>query len=539
VQGNAATPPTAPVQPVVEGRGNPAVPVAVKKVRRVTKDGAVVGASAKETTPVGTGNTVFTAEEKARRDEERRKRNAGKMNAGLDPADLADLVFDVGFYVESGIRALGDIVKKIRETYGSGADSHVKTVRIAYTKALAKIGEQAHATTGGRVDFTKLHDLMIDRPKHLKAIRLVLGVDDDGHRIKPFVIQRAVEDAGIGRGTGGSVTGANLTSLMGSLGLTPDVRTKFIISGDTDIPPLEPVDPDVAPATLEAVLAAQEADPSEQDLREEQAFNDLGPRLQDEQFDEDIMTSAKGGAARADTQGVSESAGGSMRHTSSFAKSKYMLAVNGQGGIENAPTGILLLAQALAPTHLMISDLPEGASDIVRANAVENSLIYSHLRDELLHRERQDPTKYRKDAIGFKNAYSKYISDEERANEKRAAKRNSTKNPEPVRGDETAADTGVSDGELDDGQDGPTEVVTDEARAAAADRQRAIDAEYAKDKPKVEKVYVTDELPSKGSVTIKGPNGGDLVIPDAGAQLIRQSNKISRLQALLKCLSAG
>lgn len=84
----------------------------------------------------GSGNTVFTDEERARRKAARAAaQGVTKLHSGgIDSETLADLAFEVGYHVERGARSLAKITSEMLAEFGDKIKPHVKA---ALAKALA------------------------------------------------------------------------------------------------------------------------------------------------------------------------------------------------------------------------------------------------------------------------------------------------------------------------------------------------------------------------------------------------------------------
>jgi hypothetical protein len=93
------------------------------------------------------------------------------------------------------------------------------------------------AVLGGQIDFALLNQAVPD-PRIRKAIRLHLGIDDDGNRIKPISQKAAAAAAKLGENSHERVS-----KTLKALGITKDVRNKFVV-GDRSVEAQEdaPVD---------------------------------------------------------------------------------------------------------------------------------------------------------------------------------------------------------------------------------------------------------------------------------------------------------
>lgn len=303
------------LEPAVEGRGNAAVPVVVRKTRRVTKDGIVVGAETPA--PAASTNTLFTKDEVERRREDRIKRNAGKLTAGIDPRDLADLAYEVGYYIELGVRSMAELMKKLVPQFGRGAIPHIRT---AYARQLAKLGYEPTVVVGGVVDFSKLNDQLSDRPGYLRAARAVLGVDDEGYRINALSYAAAAQKYMGTKASGGT----NLGAAMSKIGITAAVRAKTQLGRDVEVA-LPDIDLAMDPATLDEVVGKQE-DTEAIDVQEQEKFDDRGVRLSDEE-----VTGDRGqeDALDANTDGLRQNS------ASSVGGSANSISANRKGLVAN------------------------------------------------------------------------------------------------------------------------------------------------------------------------------------------------------------
>lgn len=130
------------------------------------------------------------------------------------------------------------------------------------------------AVIGGSVDFSALKDALeaLD-PRMHHAIRLTLGVDQDGYRLdKPLSAQAAAEKAGI---SAPGKTNTEVSRVSNALGITKDVRNRFT-SGNA-----------VATERAEGDIGAPVTDVSEgNDTGPASTAEDATPVTSDEAFDE-------------------------------------------------------------------------------------------------------------------------------------------------------------------------------------------------------------------------------------------------------------
>jgi hypothetical protein len=118
---------------------------------------------------------------------------------------------------------------------------------------------------GGQIDFELLMEAGVD-PRMRKAIRLVLGVDEEGNRQKPMSYEAAAAEANIGDNSKAAVSKA-----MKALGITPDMRSRFLASDRT-------VNVDAATADTESTEEDVPTKPTEVALSEEDTGNDKADR---------------------------------------------------------------------------------------------------------------------------------------------------------------------------------------------------------------------------------------------------------------------
>jgi hypothetical protein len=114
---------------ILQHNWNPDTPVVVKR-RRVTKDGVVAGAE--PPAPAASTNTLFTDEERAQRAARRATLKplprGGRQSGAIDPRLLSDLIFEVGYHIERGVRSMAELMKKLLPEFGPDA---IKPIRSA------------------------------------------------------------------------------------------------------------------------------------------------------------------------------------------------------------------------------------------------------------------------------------------------------------------------------------------------------------------------------------------------------------------------
>jgi hypothetical protein len=109
------------------------------------------------------------------------------------------------------------------------------------------------AVIGGQIDFALLNQAVPD-PRIRKAVRLHLGVDEDGNRVKPLSMKAAAAAAKLGDNSHERVS-----KTLKALGITKEVRNKFHASDRTvENQPDAPVDEEVASAEDTSPRLAEE-----------------------------------------------------------------------------------------------------------------------------------------------------------------------------------------------------------------------------------------------------------------------------------------
>jgi hypothetical protein len=268
----------------------------------------------------------------------------------------------------------------------------------------------------GRVDPVKLDQAAAHNLPILRAVRLSLGIDDEGNRIPPLADGAAASMAGIGENSQSAVSNAR-SALFGK---NHSAATKTFRAGDqqgSKFPGAVPGTPldsnetalsdEVAPTTLDEQLDTPAEDTT--DAGYQRGFSDVG--LTDEQGDRAADSGTDKDEWSEGTQ-IVETAGGSgsaiettrptrIDSSPSFKKVKLL------GGITKAPTALVLLATQMAQRHVNSQTVQTTDTPTVKQNAKDNDQLFELLTKETAKREADNPQAYRAAKKVFQLALAK------------------------------------------------------------------------------------------------------------------------------------
>jgi hypothetical protein len=267
------------------------------------------------------------------------------------------------------------------------------------------------AVLGGEVDPEQLDKAAGHSLPILRAVRLSLGIDDDGNRMKPLADGAAASMAGIGENSAAAVSDARR-----KLGINKGIATAFK-AGDRDgtkFPGAVPgtaldsnetaVSDEVAPTTLDEQLDT----PAEAtaDAGYQRSFSAVA--LTDEQTDQSADSGKEKDEWSEGTQ-IVETAGGSgsaieTTMPTRIDSSPAFKKVVAKGGITEAPTPLLLLATQLAQRHVNSQTVQTTDTPTVRRNAKANDTLFELLTTEIEKRQKADPQAYRAAESQFQRA---------------------------------------------------------------------------------------------------------------------------------------
>lgn len=531
--------------PAVEGRGDPTVPVVVKKVRRATKDGALGEAPA----PAVSKNTVFTEEGLEARRKARLARKGGtgitELNSGIPitPEDIADIGYEVGYWVERGARTLKAVLEKVLPQF---SPTHAKTIREAYNQQMRRQGYDPSPVVAGMIDYAKLNDVLSDRPDTLRAVRAIIGVDDDGHRTGAMPYAAAAQMVGMK-----ASSGTNLSTIMSKeLGISKEVLSRAQLSTET-VAPL-PTNTIVQEGpTLEQVLDEPAAKPrmrEEDDVRVQEKFDDRGVRLSEEEVtgDKGKRDDALDANSDGSRKNSASSVGGSANSTDANRKGvmvnqswfpehfKPAKDATGEDGKKLKPEQREALTVELTKRHigeLTHADFAKIAVASIKFTDERNAPIGLILIADLQRRLESD-----------KPGISAAIYKAEKEAAKKEAKNERT--PKTKLGGETVGEDAVDmeGGALaeeqsiaDEGPEWDTETVIEEGpkseRALAKEaREAAAAAKAVADRNDTVTIDVFD--PIKGTTE-------PMVLGNRAIALKRVKDKLTMFQMLVDCFKAG